>query len=381
MKIRELLSEAAAKPKMQYEIVLLRWYPDDEHKNAVRKVPYNKHSEEALKKSAQTKFKALQKEHPTHFDFATSKEATDYMMSMEYPGYPMAVAKINGGYTNKYRVEPIEHYDVAEPGADDIKITERDGKLLVSVETTAGPTIGIIRSLAYAAWKAKLPIFNKSGKKLDIDTIGPSFKSNGLVIDGPREKVEQLLTKVKSQHDKDNKNREARKAQKEDPEYKKAQNKANYERQKERKDELHKAYGKHIVDRVKIKSLISDGDDGYQWSLWVDGRRNMSGMTKYQAEGEQRMMWSYLAKLEKMTPEERQKEADTAAGLRAYFLLDRLEKDLQVYLHDVKRHAKKTVDDHDAAEKMAKGAVKKAKDSSDPVKVTQDLIAKLRKKV
>lgn len=76
--------------------------------------------------------------------------------------------------------------------------------------------------------------------------------------------------------------------------------KANYALQKERQKALYDKYGKEVVDSVKIKSVRTDGDDGYQWAVYLNGRKYSSGLTQSQAASTQRSLWNEQTKKNRM---------------------------------------------------------------------------------
>lgn len=332
---------------------------------------------EAFEKKAKEKFKELKDKHPTKLRFATIPEANEYMKTMELD-WPLSVWRIHGNHskTKKAKVDWSGWVEPAAETADDIQITDLgDGRVMISVKAKTGPLLSIINSTAFIASRAKKKLQNSLGKTI---TTVSTFRSNKLIITATKDEAEQYLAKAKKDHKEWDDRKAQRTADKNDPVKKKEANKFNYEMQKRRKQELYDRYGKDIVERVKIKSLTHiDGDDGYQWSLWVDGRRQQSGMTYDQALGEQRMMWSYLLKVSKMTPEELKKEADIARGWQAFFMLQRLEVELDSYLHQMNKSAKKFVD----AANQTKSAIRKAAGAKDPAEEMEALIAKLRKRM
>lgn len=364
MKINELINEAAAKggAKLPAQIELGGTW--------AASAP-NSDAKKAIMRKAKTKFDALKAAHPDKLRFKTVSDANKYMMSMEYPGWPMYSSSNTA--RGKERSEPVDYSDWKEPEPDDIQITDAGkGRISISVAAQRGPVMAIIRSIAWAAKKAGLEPTGKTGTP-----VNANFKSNTVLVKASMAEAEKLVAKAKKQKADYNKKKADDAAYNADPEVKKARNKFNYELQKERKEKLYSKYGKEIVDRVKIKPLIEDGDDGYQWALIVDGKVKERGLTQSQAYSAQVTEWNYMLKISKMTPEELKREADAAEGLHAYFLLDRMEKQLKMYLRQINSIAKTVVDSGNAA----KSTIKKAKDSADPVQQYKDLMDRLRKKL
>lgn len=370
MKIYELL-EAVVKPKFTAQI----FFGHSFDLTNISKAP----SKEAVKdaeKKAKAKFNELKAAHQDKLKFATPAEATEYMKSMELD-WPLDVWRIHGNHvkTKKATANWDGWEQPAELTYDDVQLTDLgDGKVKVHVATKTGPALKLVYSLVSTAMSKKYKVYNQLGHPVkNIYT----FKSNAATIVAPIDALKKWLDRSKEEHIHYDKMEVERVRIKNDPEEKKARNKLNYEIQKDRKEELYKTYGKNIVDRVKIRSMSHEGDDGYQWAMFVDGQRVMSGMTRDQAAGEQRMRWAYLLKVSKMSPEELQREADIAAGWKAYFMLQRLETQLNSYLGQVNRNAKGYVD----ADTKAKSAIGKASGKVDPAEEMEKLIAKLRKKV
>lgn len=174
-------------------------------------------------------------------------------------------------------------------------------------------------------------------------------------------RMKELVDDIVSRTGRDIKREIAYKEKKNSPAEKRKLANFNYEQQKKRKEELYAKYGKDVVEAVKIQSMSHEGDDGYQWALFKNGRRVKSGMTRSQAEGEQRLLWADLAKFNKMTPEEQAKHLETLQGLKLYFELDAFEKAVKAntdeYLAAVQRNAKAFV----ASANEANEAISKAK--------------------
>jgi hypothetical protein len=197
-----------------------------------------------------------------------------------------------------------------------------NNKVLVSVKPTTGPLITMFRytltNIIYhdsarvheggdngeysASERANIKklgsivnaVENKNGGRINNLYL---FKSNGYVLTfKEKPDLSVLRTYLEDYIKRYNESRErSLKALDGRKERKKESAKYSREMQKERKDELYSVYGKDVVDAVKIKPMSMEGDDGYQWAMFIDGRRVQSGMTKGQAEGEQRMAWKKLA--------------------------------------------------------------------------------------
>jgi len=329
MKVQELFEAARNEPwskkgTLNARIVLSQFTSDITNAHKFSRDVFNE-----LEKQARAKFKKMVEDHPDGLRFKTYDEAKEYMAKMELPNWAVRI-ELNSRERGISRKTAIEAGEVKDDTIDDIAIKEvGEGKYEVSTRATSGAPVSVLQYLVSVAREAKLEVTSKTG--IVLKYMG-DFKGRALIVKGSKEAVELALAKAKKSYTKEADGKAARKAQKEDPEYKKAVNKANYEYQKEQKAKLDAEYGADIVKRVKVKSIRADGDDGYQWGLFVDGQVKKRGMTKYQAEGERRMMMAYLKKIAKMTPEELKKEAEVAEGMRLYFMLDYLLKNKEIYL-------------------------------------------------
>lgn len=370
MKLIQLF-EAAAKPTFKAQI----FFGHSFDLTNIDKAP-SKEAVKAAEKKAKAKFNELKAAHPSKLKFTTPQEAVEYMKDMDLD-WPMDVWRIHGNHfkTKKATADWSGWEQPVELTYDDVQLTDLgDGKVKIHVATKTGPALKLVYSVVSTAIAKKYKAYNQLGHLIkNIYT----FKSNAATIVAPIEVLKKWLDEAKEEHVYYDEMRVERDRIKNDPEEKKARNKLNYERQKERKEALYKEFGKSIIDRVKIRSMSHEGDDGYQWALFVDGYRKYSGMTRSQAEGEQLMMWRYLLRLSKMSPEELKKEAELADGIRAYFMMQRLESNLDSYLGKVNQNAKTYVDSKNAT----KSAINKATGKVDPAKEMEQLIAKLRKKV
>lgn len=249
-----------------------------------------------------------------------------------------------------------------------LSYTDGDGKIrgkartlgVVKVSTLEGKEAGKkSRSVGFYSWKPTGLVFwfkNKSESEA-------------------KEAIEQLLEPVLKRQNKYVAARE--RARETAPRRRKEAAKYYSERRKKELEELKQKYGADIVERVKVKSMSHEGDDGYQWAMFVDGRRVRSGMKQAEARAAQRSQWSYLKRLKEMTPEERLREINAARGLQAYFMLQAMEDDVDLHLAVIKQHAKELVDAND----LATDTIENAKVNDEQArKIYNDLIAKLRKK-
>jgi hypothetical protein len=343
---------------------------------------------------AKAKFMELRKAHPTQLRFKNTEDAEKYMKTMEYPGWTLIVQWARLDYARKNNqaqytyTQDLYYKKTRKVKALDLKKqefkpkneasainVEMDGdKVKLSIDTKVGPLMSLfIETIYYIARKTKFKYVNVKGVEPDIYRSRPQkiwFKTSDI------ETIKGLISKKRE------KNREMEKDDHERLQNaladRKTANKASAELQKQRKEELYKRYGKEIVDRVKIKPMSHEGDDGYQWALFVDGRRKKSGLTQYRAQGEQRMMWDWLLKWSKMTPEEQLDHISAVRGMEAYFAYQAMERSvdsqLPQYLDAIKKNAKKFVD----AKQATKDAIETSKVSdAQAKKIFNDLMNKL----
>lgn len=316
------------------------------------------------KKDAQAKLNKAVKDHKDGLRFTTVEEAEKEAKALGI-NYPLLI-QVYDPKTKKYKKSielktKVDFSSFKKQSFDDLKIEKVGDKFKVSIEFARGEPLEALKSLMYLLAKnKKCKLFSLSNEELDKKGYFYNYKGRGFFVKGITE--EELKDAIKQSSDKSQKEkqkREEHKALVNSKEYKQAKNKENYEYQKAAKNELYAKYGKDIVDRVKIKSMSSEGDDGYQWAMFVDGKRIQSGMTQYQARGEQRIYWRYLLKLSKMTPEELQKEKDANDGVRAYFLMQALEKQLPIYLKQISSNSKMALSAKEKAEKEYKDLIKR----------------------
>jgi hypothetical protein len=346
---------------------------------------------------AKAKFLEIRAAHPTQLRFKTSVEATKYMKTMEYPGWTLVVqyARLNwgsGGYKYTQDLEyktprKVKTLDLPKqefkPKHDENAINvEMDGdKVKLSIDVKVGPLMSAFITTAYnVGEKMKAKILNVKGRELDYSDLYRSRPQKVWVTTTDLDRVKAIVAKKHTDRVEDEK-----------ADHDKLQNaltdrketsKWRADDQKQRKAKLHAQYGKEIVDRVKIKPMSMEGDDGYQWALFVDGRRKKSGMTKYQAEGEQRIMWRWLKEYEDMTPEQRLQHAQELEGIRLYFMMDAIEKSigaqLPQYLNAIKKNAKDFVD----AKQATKDAIETSKVSDAQAKsIFNDLMKRMGDKL
>lgn len=177
---------------------------------------------------------------------------------------------------------------------DDIKIEDLgDNKYKVSVAATGGPLVAVLKSIVFGV-KSNLKMTSKSGGKIDPF----NFKGNGIILQGDKDVIMKLIaSKIVS-----NKTKTAEKLKHAEtaPQRAAEKSKANYALQKERQKALYDKYGKEVVDSVKIKSVRTDGDDGYQWAVYLNGRKYSSGLTQSQAASTQRSLWNEQTKKNRM---------------------------------------------------------------------------------
>lgn len=345
----------------------------------------------AAYEKALAKFKELRDAHPTKLQFKSTGDAADYMKKMEYPGWTMQTQWVreNPGYgsaKNTFSVEwgkdrtgplELEKQEYKAPmELDEIKFNDLgNGRIEVRTDAKNGPKFRIWLT-ALQKMPKKMKGLSGSGRDMTDYFALDRARPTRISFLGTMDEVKAAIAKGmgaglkydKQDHDK---KQDAPARQKEAAKY-------SAEQQKKRKADLYAKYGKEIVDRVKIKPMSLEGDDGYQWALFVDGRRKMSGMTQYQADGEQRLMWKWLKEYEDMTPEQRLEHAQTLEGMRLYFMMDAIEKSIDAqlpqYLDAIKKNAKKFVD----AKQMAKDAIETSKVSDAQAKqIFNDLMKKL----
>lgn len=197
---------------------------------------------------------------------------------------------------------------------------DQTGKIKVKTTATSGLPVAVIKTLAFfnsptnkelidypdddslyfqflrntKNLSSKIKTYTLSGKELGKNPLEiMKFKSNGLLLDGQKDDIIELLKQAIDYHVKQNKADIAYQAGA--TERKKAASKFNSEKTKERKAALEKKYGKNVIDRVKIRQI--GGDDGYQWNVIVDGKSVMNGLTKRSAEFEREQQWKRLAKI------------------------------------------------------------------------------------
>jgi hypothetical protein len=197
----------------------------------------------------------------------------------------------------------------AEPMKDsDVKVSDAGGgKLLVSVTPTAGPLINFMRSLVFNLQRKKgYVVAMKSGIELPR---WDKFKANAFqVVKYPsKDELKAIIaTSVKAHNNSITKEKQAI-ARANSPEQKKKDAEFRSQQTKSRKEKLEQEYGKGTWDRVKIRQV--GGDDGYQWTLFVDGQERMNGMTKSSAESAQENAADEIAKKEKLGKYARQEKA------------------------------------------------------------------------
>lgn len=194
--------------------------------------------------------------------------------------------------------------------ASDVKVEPlEDSKYKVTVGPTAGPMVSLMRTLASRLrTKRGFKLTLKSGQEV------PSwsrFKANGLIIRAPsRDALQAELDKAIKEHNKEIESQTKHKNS--EPERKRESSQYQAGVAKQRKAALEDEYGKGTWNRVKIRQV--GGDDGHQWTLFVDGRQHYNGMSKYEAESRQRSAADELAKREKLG----KYAEDPLASARAY---------------------------------------------------------------
>lgn len=134
---------------------------------------------------------------------------------------------------------------------------------------------------------------NGNGKKVSWW----SFSGSEIILTWPKE---MLMKKLAVAVDGAQKSEKAAKSKehtvtknKEEP---KDRNKVNYQDQKDRKQKLYDEYGKDVVDSVKIKPMLSDGDDGNHWAVLVNNHIVYRGLSRREADGEQYAQWDKLVR-------------------------------------------------------------------------------------
>ncbi len=211
-----------------------------------------------------------------------------------------------------------------------IEVTETGDSIKIRSKESSGPYVGVIKSLYYAlshnehheyddedksalnklhaeANKLKgVQIFSASGvdlsmaaqrKRAAAGRRDAEFKSGTLVVKGMT--VDQVKRFVELACDCNNEwadEREARKASA--PARKKANAAAAREDAKERTAEFDKEFGKGTRKRITFRQV--GGDDGYQWTVFVDGRTYVNGLTRREVDHYVRMAMDGIAKKEKL---------------------------------------------------------------------------------
>ena len=272
-------------------------------------------------------------------------------------------------------LETVNQSIIPDIKPEDFKVQDlNNGKILISTTDTSGSRVAVIKCMSFQHLRGKnIPAYSKTGIPVSIN-----FKSNGIIVKTTLEKAKEILERCIKAVVKELNRKTALKASA--PERKKEASKLNYQEQKEKKEKLYATYGKDIIDRVKVKSLSQYGDDGYQWALIVDGRITRNGMTKYQAYGEQQLMRNYLRKLKNMTPEERRREVEIAQGIKAYFLYNSLEKQLDTYLGQINNIAKNYVDAKNTTSDVINKVSDKEYELKAAAKETKELLNRLANK-
>jgi hypothetical protein len=205
---------------------------------------------------------------------------------------------LEGAY-NLYNAEPMKESDV--------KVTDAgDGKFVVSVTPTSGPLVSFVRTIAYdLSRKRGFEVTMKSGLELPR---WAKFKANAVVIKtSSKENVMKAVVDAVAKVNKEIAGYKKAKEQANSPEQKKKDAEFRSKQAKDRKDKLEQEYGKGTWNRVKIRQV--GGDDGYQWTLFVDGQMRRSGMMKMEAEASQRRAADEIAKKEKLGKYARQEKA------------------------------------------------------------------------
>lgn len=208
---------------------------------------------------------------------------------------------------------------------DDVKVEEQDdGFFKVSVGPTAGPMIRLMHSIAYTANdKRGFTVKTKSGRPLPHFE---KFKANGVLIK-PKDKsaldslIAAQVKKINNQIKKDTKWKEGA------ADRRKEAAKLSAQDQKKRRAELVAKYGS-AANRVKYRQPIEYGDDGYQWTVFIDGREAINGLTQSEARYYAEKEMEALAKKEGLGQFAKKKvdEASRPSALRTNVLKGRLER-------------------------------------------------------
>lgn len=185
-----------------------------------------------------------------------------------------------------------------------------DDRWEVATKAKTEPTLSVIFEIAKHLVEksgSKVKITNLKGKVTDKTSIYDMYRAKPSRFFATSEKLsdeelETLLVKVRDDAvtamTKRQKALAAAKAKRETPAYKKEVNAVRAKAAKAKTDDLEATYGKGTWKRTSIKQ--EGGDDGYSYVLRVDGVKKMSGLTKREAEAEQRSAANAIAKREKI---------------------------------------------------------------------------------
>jgi hypothetical protein len=211
-----------------------------------------------------------------------------------YPGFDFEVdfGEKNWLMVNIRAKKLNEGVDEVAPAVKVEKVGDDSYKL--SVDGTAGDPVALLKKIAwYMHGKTRtFTLTSKSGGKIDPY----NFKSNGLIVKGAKEAIDDSIALCSKAFMNGKKQEAKHKAAA--PERKKEAAKYSAIQQKKRMDAAAAKWGKGTYQRVKIRQV--DGDDGYQYNVFVDGRSIMNGLTRSSAEYEADRQRDKIAQKEKL---------------------------------------------------------------------------------
>lgn len=180
---------------------------------------------------------------------------------------------------------------------NDVKIEKiDDDRYKVSVTPTAGPLVSVLKSMIYRM-KLESRTFTKLESKSGLAINPENFKSNAFIVtckseDAITKSVEQAISDLEKDTARKEKQKETAPARKAEA------SKISNERAKEEKERLEKLYGKGTPARVKYRQI--GGDDGYQYSVFVDGKPITAGDNLSTARWEAKRAMDRIAQKEKL---------------------------------------------------------------------------------
>lgn len=174
---------------------------------------------------------------------------------------------------------------------------QRDGNFAtIKASQPRGVPASVLKSLGFsAAWGdlKGVKAWTASGRPLDNETMSYSnyhrFKPNGLVLEFPEgtnavEKSNEILGQFTAKAEKEVSRREKERAGA--PERRKEMSKLYRSEYNDERQKLIDQFGKKNVDSVTAKQI--GGDDGYQWTVLINGRQFVNGLTRGEVDGYKR---------------------------------------------------------------------------------------------